>query len=268
MGGDQMRPEGIVAVSLGMILVGVVSASAADLRATAKAPVLKAPPVPIGYSWTGCHIGAEGGGAWGTSRHIQDDGSRALFGLPLTDNFNVTGAVLGGTAGCDYQFSNWVIGVENDLSWTNKKGTAHLIPPFIPAANSFETSEKWLDTMRVRFGATWERWFLYGTGGLAFANEAVSLCSPQALSCASASHNILGWTLGAGLEYALWSNWSVKLEYLYVKLDKTFFPELPAPNLTGGIGFFEGRDVTLTNQMVRAGLNYKLDWFAPVTAKY
>jgi outer membrane immunogenic protein len=258
-----MRAQKIVSASFAMMLAGVLSAKAADL----KPRLLKAPPAPIGYSWTGCHIGIEGGGAWGTSRHTQADPARPNFGLPLTDNFNVTGAMLGGTAGCDFQFSQWVLGAEGDLSWTNKKGSSHLIPPFNPAANTFETSEKWLDTLRARFGVAWDRWLLFGTGGLAIANETVDLCSPLALSCGSASQNVYGWTLGAGVEYAFSSNWSLKLEYLYVDLGKSHFPEILAPAVAGGLGFFQGRDVTLTNQIVRVGLNHKLDWFGHLMVK-
>ena len=36
----------------------------------------------------------------------------------------------GGAAGCNYQFSNIVIGVEGDASWTNKSGSAHDLAPF------------------------------------------------------------------------------------------------------------------------------------------
>jgi outer membrane immunogenic protein len=252
-----------------MILVGVVTSNAADLKAPAlQAPALKAPPAPIGYNWTGCHVGVQGGGAWGTSRHTQDDFRVGGFGLPLTDDFNVSGAEIGGTVGCDYQFNNWVIGIENDFSWTNKKGSGNLIPPFSPAANTFETSEKWLDTQRARLGFAWDHWFLYGTGGVAFAQVGVKLCSPLAIGCESSSHTVTGWTAGAGVEYAFWSNWSVKLEYLYVDLGSSFFPELLGPLVAGGNGFTIARDVKLTNNIVRAGLDYKFDWFSPVTARY
>jgi len=260
-----MRAEGIVSASLGMLLVGVVTANSADLTA----PALKASPAPISYNWSGCHIGVQGGGAWGTSRHTQDDfrDSRRL-GFPMTDDFNVSGAEIGGTVGCDYQINNWVIGVENDISWTNKKGSANVLPSFTPVSNTFETNEKWLDTQRARLGFAWDHWFLYGTGGVAFARVGVNLCSPLAISCASTSHTVTGWTAGAGVEYAFWSNWSIKLEYLHVDLGTSFFPELQTPAVAGGNGVFLASDVKLTNNIVRAGLDYKFDWLSPITAKY
>jgi outer membrane immunogenic protein len=239
-----------------MIAVFPEIGAAADL----KAPAYKAPPVPAAaQSWTGCHVGIEGGGAWGNSQHIQDDTqSPGGFGLPLTNDFGVTGALFGGTVGCDYQVNSWAIGLENDISWTNLKGSGNLIPPFTPATNVFETNEHWLDTLRLRIGLTWDRWFLYGTGGAAFSEVGINLCSPLAVACGSSSRTVTGWTAGVGAEYAFWRNWSAKVEYLHVDLGNPFFPEIQVTN-----GFYLARDVKLTNDIVRAGVNYKLDWFAP-----
>jgi len=221
-------------------------------------PITKAPPAPVAYSWTGCHAGAVAGGAWGSSQHIEDDTRRpAAFGLPLSNNFDVTGAVLGGTFGCDYQASGWVIGVENDISWTSVRGSGNLIPPLMPSANVFETKEKWLDTLRLRVGFTWDRWFLYGTGGAAFSDVGINLCSPRAVACGSSSQTVTGWTAGVGAEYAFWTNWSAKVEYLHVDLGTTFFPAIAE-----GSGSYLARDVKLTNEIVRVGVNYKFDWFA------
>jgi outer membrane immunogenic protein len=243
------------------------TAAGGAMAADMNVPVYKAPPAPIAYNWTGCHVGIQGGGAWGTSRHTQNDFRVGGFGLPLTDNFTVSGAEIGGTVGCDYQFNNLIIGIENDFSWTNKKGSGNLIPPFTPTANTFETNEKWLDTQRARVGVALDRWVVYGTGGAAFAQVGVNLCSPLSIGCESSSHSVTGWTAGAGVEYAFWSNCSVKLEYLYVDLGTSFFPELESRLAAGGNGATIARDVKLTNNIVRAGLNYKFDWFAPA-AKY
>ena len=74
------------------------SAMAADLRpARARAPVYTKAPVMPAYSWTGCYIGVEGGGAWGRSHH--EDAS----GLAITGDYDVTGGLIGGTLGCNYQ---------------------------------------------------------------------------------------------------------------------------------------------------------------------
>ena len=60
-----------------------------------------------------------------------------------------------------------------------------------------------------------------------------------------------GWTVGAGLEYGMTPNWSLKLEYNYLSFDTqrvTFVPN------TGGS--FD-RDVDQTIHVLKAGINYR-----------
>jgi len=157
--------------------------------------------------------------------------------------------------------------IENDFSWTNKKGSGNLIPPFMPAANTFETNEKWLDTQRVRLGVAWDRWLVYGTAGVAFAKEGIILCSPLAISCGSASHTVMAGPREPALNTpsgtigrpssnisTLTSARVSSRSYHRRRLPRDFF--------------FLARDVRLTNHIVRVGLAYKFDWFSPVTAKY
>jgi outer membrane immunogenic protein len=58
----------------------------------------------------------------------------------------------------------------------------------------------------------------------------------------SESDTRIGWTVGAGLEYALWSNWSVKVEYLYADL---------------GSFEFAGGNIDFNTHIVRGGINYR-----------
>jgi outer membrane immunogenic protein len=163
----------------------------------------------------------------------------------------VTGVAIGGTAGCDRQFGVLVIGGEGDFSWTRVKGTGQLAPPFT-GSESFETNETWLNTERLRVGAAVGHWLAYGTGGLAFASEGETLCVPNAPACAISSHIVMGWTAGAGVEYALSNNWAVRLEYLFVDLGTTYFPEVPV-----GASFYRAEDSKLTNSLFRLGLDVK-----------
>jgi opacity protein-like surface antigen len=86
----------------------------------------------------------------------------------ITGNFDLSGGIAGGTVGCNVQVSNFVLGIENDYSWTNKSGSAPDQPPFAAAATS-ATREKWIDTLRGRFGYAIDRFMVYGTAGVAFA---------------------------------------------------------------------------------------------------
>jgi outer membrane immunogenic protein len=204
------------------------------------------------FSWTGCYAGVEGGGIWGRSKDIGADPTRRDFGLPINNGFNLSGGLVGGTVGCNYQISNWVFGVENDISWTDAKGSAFDIPPFNTGATS-QTSEKWLDTLRGRIGFAWVRALFYGTGGAAFADTTVQVCG--VITCLSDSQTRTGWVAGGGVEYAAWDHVTLKLEYLHADFgSSTYFnPSVQtAPGHT-----IVTRDVSLTNDIVRAGVNYK-----------
>jgi len=223
------------------------TAMAADL-----APVYKAPPAPIAYSWTGCYLGIEGGGNWGQSRHTSAGlPNPANAGLPIDNTFDLSGALVGGTVGCNYQINSWVMGIENDASWANKSGSANDIPPFNVAAVS-QTSEKWIDTLRGRLGFTWNRALLYGTGGAAFAGTSVTVCGP--FVCASDSRSRVGWVAGVGLEYAAWENVSLKIEYLHADFGTERYID---PPVIGPATTIVTRDVSLTDDIVRAGVNWR-----------
>jgi outer membrane immunogenic protein len=216
------------------------------------------------YNWTGFYLGIEGGGDWSRSQLTYNDPAGApAVGLPMTGGIKANGALAGGTFGYNYQLgNNVVIGFENDMSWTNSKGTAGLAAPFFPVTDTSETSQSWLYTGRGRVGYGWNRWLVFGTGGVAFTNERMQLCGVVA-GCGSQSQTVAGWTAGGGVEYAFAGNWSAKLEYLHNDFGSQAFGR--TPTLQNYIYF--ARNVTLTDDIVRAGVNYKFGWDGPV-AKY
>ena len=84
----------------------------------------------------------------------------------------------------------------------------------------------------------------YITGGGAFGDVRVSV----PLLGIGESATRVGWTAGAGLEYAFLGNWTAKIEYLYVDLGR-FDTVLTAPFIASNVDF--------KANVVRAGLNYK-----------
>jgi outer membrane immunogenic protein len=240
-----------------VVAFGSVPALAADLSA----PVYKAPPaVPPSFSWTGCYVGAEAGGAWGHSQQIAATSpTPADVGLPITSGFNMTGALAGGTVGCNYQVGNVVFGVEDDMSWANLTGSSPDIPPFGTGSVS-TTNEDWLDTLRGRVGFAWDRFMIYGTGGGAFAREGVGVCTVKSI-CISDSQTRTGWVAGAGGEWAAWTirggTLTLKIEYLHADFGTGLFVSPPAV-VAGAL--FDSRNVRLTDDIVRGGINWKFDW--------
>lgn len=225
-----------------------------------------AAPVPIVYSWTGCYIGGEGGGNWGRSRT-----RLATTGEPFQNAFDISGGIAGVEWGCNYQMGQFVIGYEGDWSWTNKKGTAFdgltAGNPLIPIT----VEERWISTQRGRLGWAFDRVLLFVSGGFAFAD---SRWSGALLPSAGFNPGLIatdtfrstGWVVGVGLEYAMTDNWTVKGEYLYTDLGSRTICAATCP--TPPFGSFAARNVSLTDNIVRVGVNYKWNWAAPVVARY
>jgi outer membrane immunogenic protein len=238
-------------VGAALATIWIVPAFAADMPV--KAPVYKAPVAAL-WEWTGCYIGIEGGGNWGRTHN--HDITDPFVGIPVTNPFDLSGGLAGGTAGCNYQFDKWVVGLEGDVSWTNKKGIANEIAPFNTAA-TIAVREHLIDTLRGRFGRKFgdrDQLLLYVTGGGAAARVTATTCLPG-IFCTSASDTMTGWTAGFGGELAIFPatpvprNWvSLKVEYLYLNLGSKDF--LMDPTLT------TSKSVSVIDHIVRAGLNW------------
>jgi outer membrane immunogenic protein len=61
-----------------------------------------------------------------------------------------------------------------------------------------------------------------------------------------------GWTAGAGIEAAFAQNWTAKIEYLYVDFGNA--------TCNGACGIGIPTTVSLTESLVRAGINYKFSF--------
>jgi outer membrane immunogenic protein len=231
LGGTSMKRLLIVAA---LALAAGAQARAADMPVPAPVPPpAYVPAVPF-YNWTGFYIGINGGGVFGNSNWTDP-------ALAPTGNFGVSGALVGGTVGVNYQISSFVLGVEGDGDWTNLSGTTFNTSC---VAVGCITQSNWLATVRGRAGWAWDRVLFYGTGGAAFANVQAAA---GALPFTSTTQT--GWTAGAGIEYAFLPNWTAKVEYLYVGLGNTSCGFASCGGTT--------TTVSLNENVIRAGLNFK-----------
>src|ERR1041385_4755914 len=117
------------------IVAAASSAFAADIQRRqmpAKAPAYITPA----YNWTGFYVGINGGGGWGHS-----DWSAPL----ATGSFNLSGGLVGGTVGYNWQTGPVVFGLEGDIDWANIRGSSTC-----GAGLSCETKNTWLATARGR----------------------------------------------------------------------------------------------------------------------
>lgn len=218
-----------------LALIGLVAlagaAAAADLARPAPVPYYpRTPAVVPAYSWTGFYLGINGGGGFGSSSW-DSNGSR-----------NISGGLVGGQIGYNYQAGNVVFGVEGDIDWADINGSATTLacPP------GCKTSDSWLATARGRIGYAADRFMPYLTGGGAFGDIRAS-----APGFAAQSATKTGWTIGGGLEAALSTNWTAKVEYLYVDLGK-----FNCGVTCNGAGATVD-NVSFHANLLRAGVNYK-----------
>jgi outer membrane immunogenic protein len=220
----------VVLTMAGLLAVAAVMqpAAAADIPQRPRV-YAKAPPVSLLFDWSGFYVGVNGGWAWSRSEYD--------FGGAGSTSFNGDGWLAGGTLGANYQVGRTVFGIEGDLAWADIHGSAGC------AAGTCETTNKWLGTVRGRLGYAIDRFMPYITGGAAFGKVEADVPGTG-----SASDTRFGWTVGAGAEYALSQNWSVKGEYLYV--------DLGSFNCGGACGVTPN-DVSFKSHVLRAGVNYR-----------
>lgn len=220
---------------LGIALFALASTNvfAADLpaRMPVKAPAVMQPM----YNWSGWYVGINGGYAFGRSSWTDQ-----TTGLG-TGGFNVNGGMIGGTAGVNWQTNALVFGLETDIDWSSIKGTSTFAGCGVAGC---ETKNSFFGTFRGRMGYAIDRFMPYITGGLAYGDLKITD------GFGSASTTRAGWTIGAGMEWAVVGPWTAKLEYLYADLGKA---TCGTPTCSPAAPF----DVTFKTNIVRAGLNYR-----------
>jgi outer membrane immunogenic protein len=283
----------IVGAGLSIGFGGV--ASAADL-APAPAPIYTKAAAPIPYSWTGFYAGEQAGYGWSADDvntagtpisfdPIGGAGALAIMnasagGAELDFNTRPKGFLGGGTLGYNLQTGVFVLGVETDLSWADIKGTATAartapIVGFTPlVVTAIGTAEQKMDafgTLRARLGVLpTDKLLIYETGGVAYGHvesntnigEAIPTVPVISLANAigSASAWRVGWTAGAGLEYAFAPHWTAKAEYLYYDLgsisySSTMVSTVPGSPVFTSVGVNSSAD--FKGNIVRGGINYK-----------
>jgi outer membrane immunogenic protein len=232
--------------------------------------VYKAPArQPAVYEWTGFYAGINGG--YGIARDpINQNEYTAGLTSTIDSRILPQGRLIGGQLGYNFQTGHIVYGVEGDLQWADQNDTAcglacFSIPGGFGVTIDAEQRLTWFGTARARLGYADNGWLFYVTGGGAWGGidetqtEAASL-GGIALSFSNTSHfTKSGWVLGGGTEVPIIGPWSAKVEYLYMDLG----------SITDTFSIL-GLNAKLTanssvhDNIVRAGLNYKLNWGGPV----
>ena len=218
----------------------LASVSSAALASTAWA----APPaaVPVVPTWSGFYAGLDLG--WLQNRATVEE---------LQPGWNDTrasvtakGLIGGGHLGYNWQYQQFLLGVEGDIG----AGTGSSTATFFFGSDTFTSRINWLSTIRGRLGVTFDQWLLYGTAGWAVAgvhNTRTDTAGPFVLDETKARS---GFIWGGGVERIFTPHWSGRVEALAVNLGDDTVTTV-AQN-----GTYTSR---FTNKalIVRGGLSYK-----------
>jgi len=214
----------------GMALTAATAATAPVLAADlpqSPAPAYEAVPAPQQtIDWSGIYVGGNLG--WNFANFDNQSG-----GTSLSTGANGVGGGL--YTGYNFQVTpNVVVGAEADFSLTDLEESR------TNGGINLESKSNWNSNIRARVGYSFDRYLVYGAGGLALADLEVSGNGD------SDSTTALGWTVGAGGEAAITNNLSARLEYVYQDFGSQDF------NLNG-----TGVSSEFSNSQIRMGLGYK-----------
>ena len=203
-----------IAIAASALVMGSMSASAADLAAR---PYTKAPVMAV-YNWGGFYVGGHVGGAWTEQEFVNTANTTAFGDLGPGQGFRQrgTGVFGGGHMGYNWQASNFVFGLEGSVSALDNGGDV-INTVFGAADDRFSWRSEWMATVVGRAGIAFNNHLLYVKGGYAGVNNRLSVVDtvPAATGSGSSTQWHNGWTIGAGWEYGFTANWIVGLEYNY-----------------------------------------------------
>ena len=230
-----------------------ISAFAADLGISPAQPQVVIPP----FTWTSCYAGVQAGGGWGKKDLTDNVG--ILSSLPggfSAANLDVSGYMVGGQIGCDYQFApTWVVGIEGAASGGNiSKTTTFATTVTEPGDDiaTFRSTTDFLASITGRIGYAFDRWMVYGKGGVALVGDRYHSDDVAGNFFFDATENRIGWTAGAGVEWAFTPEWSVKLEYDYYGFGtkSVLFTDTTISDVTAPVNIHQ------TIQVVLLGVNF------------
>ncbi len=246
-----------------MGLVTAASAYAADLPVYHKAP----PPPPM-YNWTGFYFGLNAG--WGSmgvgspESCLNAAGTTAGCAVFNDDTLAAQGGFAGAQAGFNWQFGQWVWGLEADIQASGISGSNFIpvLPPNVPGVFTASESMPWFGTARGRIGwvtGPTGNALVYLTGGVMFGEvkTAQNLAFVTGLTFpATSDQTKAGGVVGAGFEIAFWQHWSFKAEALYFNLGNVTTAAVQVPPAVPVNAFTDFKTFGTQGGIGRVGVNF------------
>lgn len=231
-----------LALLAGLAGMGVMSSvSAADLIIE-DVPVVGV--VDVSSSWEGPYIGIFGGWASGTADMTDPLAGPCSAGDLEGCDVDLSGWLVGLKAGANFAVTDGVIaGIVGDIAWADISGSDVFPAPVDESINSID----WVASVRGVLGFDGGAFMPYLTGGLAVANAThYSDFADPFIDEVSNTH--IGWTVGAGVDFAVTEDVSVNLEYRYSDYgSQEYDHETPV----------DPPEFALTTHQVTVGLNWQ-----------
>jgi outer membrane immunogenic protein len=185
--------------------------------------------------WAGFYVGGHVGYAWGETGNTWRNNV-----TPWTPDGDISYDDVSGGLHLGHLWQNgWLAyGIEGDITWASLDGNDS---QFAGRINAIDLSS--IATIKARVGVSYGASLVYATGGVAFSE----LEKKDVTAGSSATHDLVGWTIGGGYERAFFGGWRGRVEYQYVD----FGSEVSSLGLQ-----YDHRADDLDVHSVRAGVSY------------
>lgn len=239
----------VVGAAAGVAFTVVAASASADAP-----PRYRGSPYATAYDWSGVYVGGGAGYAWG--RGLEDMTVGGTFLQRATPDLD--GGIWGGHVGFNHQMGALVLGAEAQwLSGLDGSELAPAFPPGVALLINGTVDVEFVALLKAKVGYAFDRWLPYVTAGYAtgdITSRFQDFNFNGGIPVVSDKQRHGGWVLGAGIDYALASNWILGVEYLHIDLDDGIHI---GTNNFGGDPGIRSHVVDAEIDLVMARLSYK-----------
>jgi opacity protein-like surface antigen len=187
-------------------------------------------PPERAYLWSGAYVGGFAGMSWDNQAWSTAFGPSPLPIVAVThDTPTLSGGLIGGQAGYNWQAGRTVFGIEGDYGFSNSRGggACDNAGGAVTGIFDFTCQAEIHDLASVtgRVGLADGRALFYVKGGLALGDVRIETKQNSNLPVPPSGTPIngetkwqAGWAVGAGMEFALTNRWSARAEYMHYDL--------------------------------------------------
>lgn len=230
------------------------------------------------WTWQGFYFGGNAGYASAgdgdeTDLFRNPNGILGPLDIGGIGELQAEGGFLGLQGGYNWQRGRFVFGIEGDIQAGDVNdgiGTSNFeFPPATATTGFFGTAEtdmNYFGTIRGRIGLAQDNWLLYVTGGYAFADVDYSLIAtnrggtPVGNTVTFDESEVRGgYVIGAGAEWAIRNNLTLKIEYQYLDFDDETYTAQSFQTSGAPSGVFYDSRSELDLHTIKVGVNYKLN---------